>query len=118
MAVALAAAAAVDHSDHYPALLLLRRRELGRLRLWWLWLQQRLREQLLLRRQYNSRTANRQTCRGVFFPTARSCVSNKWKGSGTHAETYNSLYFSPTGGTRTYVRAVAAAMPHMAEKWT
>lgn len=23
------------------------------------------------------------------------------------------LYFSPTGGTRTYVRAVAAAMPHM-----
>ncbi len=71
--------------DHYPALLLLRRRELGRLRLWWLWLQQRLREQLLLRRQYNSRTANRQTCRGVFFPTARSCVSNKWKGSGTHA---------------------------------
>ena len=38
----------VDHSDHYPALLLLRRRELGRLRLWWLWLQQRLREQLLL----------------------------------------------------------------------
>lgn len=57
----------------------------GRLRLWWLWLQQRLREQLLLRRQYNSRTANRQTCRGVFFPTARSCVSNKWKGSGTHA---------------------------------
>ena len=24
-------------------------------------------------------------CGGVFSPTARSCVSNKWKGSGTHA---------------------------------
>ena len=38
----------MDHSDHYPALLLLRRRELGRLRLWWLWLQQQLRRWLWL----------------------------------------------------------------------
>lgn len=103
----------MDHSDHYPALLLLRRRELGRLRLWWLWLQQRLREQLLLRRQYNSRTANRQTCRGVFSPRHVPVYQTSGKEAEHMHRCTTALYFSPTGGTRTYVRAVAAAMPHM-----
>ena len=63
----------MDHSDHYPALLLLRRRELGRLRLWWLWLQQRLRVQqrLWLRVQRRLRLLLSQTPR---LPYLISCL--------------------------------------------
>ena len=87
------------------------------MRLWWLWLQQRLREQLLLS-SGSTPNGNRQTCRGV-FPHGTFLRIKQVERKRKHAETYNSPLFQShgrEGRTRTYVRAVAAAMHTWAEK--
>lgn len=91
----------------------------GGLRLWWLWLQQRLREQLLLRRQYNSRTGKQADVPwGVFPHGTFLCIKQVERKRNTCIDVQQPSISVPRAGRAPMSELWRQLCHTWAEKWT